>query len=121
MLKKLIKFLFIFIITICFIYFLGPKEKASNLNTEIKENNQSLIEIKTSIEKEKRNPNIKEGNHSRLIWTDSIPKKTKYSIVYLHGFSASPAETEVIYTNFAKRYGANLYAFSKDKVEPISN
>ncbi|APG64061.1 hypothetical protein LPB136_01175 [Tenacibaculum todarodis] len=110
MLKKILKYLGFLLLLLLFIYIIGPKAAKPILTTQITANTQSLLEIESSIAKENSNTNIREGNHSRLIWADSIPKKTKYAVVYLHGFSASPAETEVIYTNFAKRYGANLYA-----------
>ena len=110
MLKKTLKYLGVFLILLLVIYAIGPKAKQPNLTTKISKNTNSLLEIDDTFLQENKNPNIREGNHSRLIWADSIPKKTKYSVVYLHGFSASPAETEVIYTNFAKRYGVNLYA-----------
>lgn len=110
MLKKILKYLGILLITTLIIYAIGPKAKQPVLTTKISENTLSLLEIDKLVAQENKNLNIREGNHARLIWADSIPKKTKYSVVYLHGFSASPGESEIIYTNFAKRYGANLYA-----------
>ena len=126
MLKKTLTYIGVITVVVVVTYLLGPKVDSPNLTTQISENTLSLLEIDKLIAQENNNPNIREGNHSRLIWADSIPKKTKYSVVYLHGFSASPAETEVIYTNFSKRYGANLYAPRlykhglKDK-EPLLN
>ncbi len=51
---------------------------------------------------------LKPENESRIIWADSI-RKTPYSIVYLHGFSASPMEGDPVHFELAKRYGCNLY------------
>lgn len=51
---------------------------------------------------------LKPENESRIIWADSV-RKTPYSIVYLHGFSASPMEGDPVHFELAKRYGANLY------------
>ncbi|MCB0644885.1 MAG: alpha/beta hydrolase, partial [Phaeodactylibacter sp.] len=48
------------------------------------------------------------NNEARIIWADSI-RKTPYSVVYLHGFSASQMEGDPLHRDFAKRYGANLY------------
>lgn len=110
MIKKIVKSLGAIVLVLVIIYVLGPKVATPNLTTEIPKSTLSLLEIDKLVAQKNNNPNIREGNHSRLIWADSIPKKTKYSVVYLHGFSASPAETEVIYTNFSKRYGVNLYA-----------
>lgn len=108
--KKTLKYLGLLLLFLLFVYIIGPKATKPILNTQIVKNTKSLSEINNYVAKENSNINIREGNHSRLIWADSIPKKTKFAVIYLHGFSASPAETEVIYTNFAKRYGANLYA-----------
>ncbi|MEM9824307.1 MAG: alpha/beta fold hydrolase, partial [Bacteroidota bacterium] len=51
---------------------------------------------------------LKADNQSRIIWRDSI-RKTPYSVVYLHGFSASPMEADPIHLDFAQRYGCNMY------------
>ena len=124
--KKTLKFLSFLIIFLIVAYLLGPKPKPVILTTQITEDNRNLLDIKNDIEKENKDSTIRKGNQSRLIWADSIPKKTKYAIVYLHGFSASPAESEIVYTDIAKRYGANLYAPRlykhglKDK-EPLLN
>ncbi len=123
---KKIKYLFISLIIITLIYTLGPKVAIPKLNTKLPEITLSIEGLKKLIAQENKNLNIREGNESRLIFADSIPKKTKFAVVYLHGFSASPGECETIYTNFSKRYKANLYAprlFKhglKDK-EPLLN
>jgi pimeloyl-ACP methyl ester carboxylesterase len=61
-------------------------------------------------EKESLVPGLKENNEARVVWVDPAKKqKTKYSIVYLHGFSASQAEGEPVHTETARYYGCNLY------------
>ncbi|WP_275316346.1 alpha/beta hydrolase [Tenacibaculum bernardetii] len=126
MTKKILKYLGVLLVLFLMLYAIGPKAEKPTLTTQLPINKMSLLEIQNAVYVENDNASIRLGNHSRLIWADSIPKKTEYSLVYLHGFSASPAETEIIYTNFAKRYGANLYAprlFKhglKDK-EPLLN
>ena len=54
-------------------------------------------------------PNIKAGNESELIFADSIPQKTAYAIVYLHGFSGSTADGAPVHKEVAKALGANIY------------
>jgi pimeloyl-ACP methyl ester carboxylesterase len=110
MVKKIIKYLSFVILLIIIIYFLGPKVETPNLSPELQHITSNLIEINTLISKENQNKNIREGNKSRILWADSIPKKTKYSLVYLHGFSASPAENEEIYSSFSKTFNSNVYA-----------
>ena len=52
--------------------------------------------------------NLKPDNEARIIWADSV-SKTKYSVVYLHGWSGSPGEGDPIHYKFAEEFGCNLY------------
>ena len=52
---------------------------------------------------------MKKNNEARIVWADSIGRQTEYSIVYLHGFSASPMEADPIHINIANAYACNLY------------
>ncbi|MFT3748268.1 MAG: alpha/beta hydrolase [Agriterribacter sp.] len=62
--------------------------------------------VKNNESKHKLKPN----NEARIVWNnDSLKQKTKYAIVYLHGFSASQEEGRPIHTNIAREYGCNLY------------
>lgn len=49
-------------------------------------------------------------NEARIVWAnDSVLQKTEYSIVYIHGFSASQNEGNPVHRNIAKTFGCNLY------------
>ena len=55
-----------------------------------------------------------------------IKNKTAYSIVYLHGFSASQAEGDPVHKNIAAMFGCNLYLsrlaeHGIDTTEPMMN
>ncbi len=53
---------------------------------------------------------IKPDNEARIVWAnDSNKQQTDYSIVYLHGFSASQEEGDPVHRNTAKTFGCNLY------------
>ena len=52
---------------------------------------------------------LKNNNQARIIWADSVGKQSEYSIVYLHGFSASPMEADPLHQTIAEAYGCNLY------------
>ena len=52
---------------------------------------------------------LKPDNEARIVWADSSKKKTRYAIVYLHGFSASQGEGDPVHRYIASRYGCNLY------------
>ena len=69
---------------------------------------------------------LKPNNEARIVWFDSSKTKTEYSIVYLHGFSASQEEGRPIHTNIAKEFGCNLYLsrlaeHGIDTTEPMMN
>jgi len=93
------------------IYLLGPKAPKANLNTSLPTVTSNLIALETEIEDlESKHPNIRPDNEARIVWYDETTKsKTPYSLVYLHGFSASQGEGAPMHTDFAKRYGCNLY------------
>ncbi len=92
-------------------YSLGPTPDTPQLNTIITNIPTDLLSLeKEIISKEKATPNIRRDNEARIIWANPEQKeKTPYSLVYLHGFSASQGEGAPMHTEFAKRYGCNLY------------
>ena len=109
-LRNLIKVVIVlaglFIIT----YLLGPKVSTPNLDKTLPETTISLTQLEAEIqEREASFQNIKPDNEARIIWADSVPAKTEYSIVYLHGWSASQEEGDPIHMETAKRFGCNLY------------
>ena len=100
------------IILLSIIYFLGPKPAKPILNGLINENITSDLEKleREIIQSEKSIPNLKEDNEARIIWANHKKKeKTEFSVVYIHGFSASCGEGYPVNLDFAKRYGCNLY------------
>lgn len=89
---------------------LAPKHNYPKFSGKIEKSNKSLSEIATYVaQKDLGIKNLKPNNSSYIVWADSIPKKTAYSVVYLHGFSASPMEGDPVHKEFAARYGCNLY------------
>ena len=89
--------------------YLGPQAEFKPVDGKIEPINIPITELDDYIKnKEAKVVNIKPDNESRIVWADSI-RKTEYAVVYLHGFSASIWEGDAIHTEFAKRYGANLY------------
>jgi pimeloyl-ACP methyl ester carboxylesterase len=70
---------------------------------------------------------LKPDNEARVVWAnDSLKNKTGYSLVYLHGFSASQAEGDPVHKNIAAAFGCNLYLsrlaeHGIDTTEPMMN
>lgn len=62
--------------------------------------------IKTS---EAAYPDIKPGNAKGIVWNSSLKQRTPWSVVYLHGFSASRIETAPVTDLVAKALGANAF------------
>lgn len=91
-------------------YMAGPKPSTPALDGKLPTVPTNLIQLEQEIANlEKNRKTIKPDNEAHIVWADSSKQKTPYSIVYLHGFSASHMEGEPIHQHFAKRYGCNLY------------
>ncbi|MEO0571717.1 MAG: alpha/beta hydrolase [Bacteroidota bacterium] len=91
-------------------YLFGPKVKPPNLDKTLPRVTSDLAQLEKEIQdREASIKNIRLDNEARIIWADTILKRTEYSIVYLHGWSASQEEGDPIHTETAKRYGCNLY------------
>ena len=101
----------IFSLSIIFgLFIIGPEVKAPDLEKALPILNDNLEELKDWIEdREAVTDNLKTNNASKLIYFDSIPKKTPFSVVYLHGFSASIEEGSPVHYNIANALRANLY------------
>ena len=52
---------------------------------------------------------IRPGDGKRIIWAGAKGAQTPLSIVYIHGFSASPAEIRPVPDEVARALGANLF------------
>jgi pimeloyl-ACP methyl ester carboxylesterase len=62
--------------------------------------------IKTS---EAAFPGIKPGNAKGIVWNSAAKERTPWSVVYIHGFSASRLETAPVADLVAKALGANAF------------
>ncbi len=92
------------------LYFLGPKPNFASANSEMKALNIPLEELDDYIVKqEAKVTDLRNNNEARMFWADDIIQKTEYSIVYLHGFSAGPWESDPVAFNIAAKYKMNMY------------
>ncbi len=91
------------------IYFAGPRPQYETITPDISPLNLSIDQLDYYLkEKESKIENLKLDNEARIVWADSI-RKTPYSIVYIHGFSASAMEGDPLHFEIAQRYGMNLF------------
>lgn len=96
---------------------LGPKAETPELQTASVVIDQDLRQLEQEIQvRESQIPGIKPDNEARFIWADSFAyKKSPYSLVYLHGFSASQGEGIPVHRAFAERYQCNAYLSRLDQ------
>lgn len=91
-------------------YALGPTPDYESVDPIIDPIDININELEAYINnKEGSVEGIKKDNEARIIWADSSQQKTSFSVVYLHGFSASQEEGDPLHESFAQRYGFNLF------------
>ena len=119
---KFLKWFGIIILSLVIIYLIGPRPSSPKINPDLPVITSDLLLLEQDIKNSEANvKDIKPDNYARIIWSNPEKKeKTTYSVVYLHGFSASYAEGAPINLDFAKRYGCNLY-LSRLEEHGISN
>ena len=108
--KTFLKFLVGFLLLVLILFTMGPTVEAPVIDKPLPELSIAINELPQWVNKQNEAfPNIKPGNESELIYADSIPQKTAYAIVYLHGFSGSTADGAPVHKEVAKALGANIY------------
>lgn len=123
--KKILKGIAVIVLLLGAIYLVGPQVETPVLDPIMPQVPQNLVALAKYVEKhEAALPNIKPGNQSVLHFFDSIPQKTKYAVLYYHGFTASPMEGDPVYKDIAQALGANLfvprlYGHGLDEKEPM--
>lgn len=111
--KTFFKILLGLIVILVIVYFMGPKPDAPKLVTPVINLPASLPDLEKQVNTEELAvKGLKPNNQARIIWADSAKKvKTKVAMLYLHGFTGSPADSYTLTTAVAKHFGANLYLF----------
>lgn len=101
--------LLIFLLLVAIVYALGPRASFLPFDAKPATLDIPLASIDNYVVAENAaHTNLKPENDARIVWADSV-RKTPYSVVYLHGFSASEREGGPLHERFAQRYGCNLY------------
>ncbi len=107
--KKILVSIIILLALITGSYFLGPSVSFAEVDPLVELIDVPLNELDAYVaSQEQLVSGIKPDNESRIVWADSI-RQTKYAIVYLHGFSASPMESNPVHLEMAKEFGFNIY------------
>ncbi len=109
-LKKIGFGVLILTIVLLLAFLVGPKVAfAPIVSPEIPDRIFTLVQVDSMVTVSQLIPNLRPDNGSRIYWADSTPKKTTWSLVYIHGFSASPEEGDPVFVELGKRYGMNVY------------
>ncbi len=97
------------IILLIGIYFMGPEPDRPTWDPAMPTVPQDAAALERYIATQEAQHKIKPDNEARIIWADSTKQKTEYSVIYIHGFSASQGEGDPVHKQFAKTFGCNLY------------
>ena len=109
--RRILSTVSVVLLALIVVYLAGPRPEPPVLSTEFPTVPGSLESIQDSLSRaEKAAGNVKKDNEGRIFWQGDSLKRTEYVLLYLHGYSASRLEGEPVTTDFAARYGVNLYA-----------
>jgi esterase/lipase len=107
---RLLKILAALTIVLFFVYWLGPRPATPIYASTLPSVPSNPIALINYVQQEESKHLVKKDNEAEIVWADSSTKhKTAYSIVYLHGFSASKMEGAPTHVEIAKKFGCNLY------------
>ena len=90
-------------------YLVGPAPSSPIWDPALPMVPQESVELEKYVATQESRHELKPDNEARIVWADSTRQKTKYSVVYLHGFSASQGEGDPVHKQFAEQFGCNLY------------
>jgi pimeloyl-ACP methyl ester carboxylesterase len=107
--RRWLRIALIVIATLTVVYFLGPKPADPVYNHGLPPVPANADALENYIHNREAKHRLKPDNEARIVWYDSLHRKTPYAVVYLHGFSASQEEGNPVHRNFATRFGCNLY------------
>ncbi len=106
---RFLKRLLAIIAVLAIVYVVGPNPSKPVYNHNLPQV-PATQHIEKFVQQQESQHKIKPDNEARIVWAnDSARQKTAYSIVYLHGFSASQEEGNPVHRNIAKQFGCNLY------------
>jgi esterase/lipase len=102
--------LLIVLAVLVILYVIGPNPDDPQYSLQLPALPAQAASLEQFIEKKESTHQVKPDNEARIVWAnDSSKNPTEYSIVYLHGFTASQAEGEPLHRKLAKKFGCNLY------------
>lgn len=108
--KKFLKITLPVIAFLGLVYVIGPREKEINIKIENLQAPVGIDQIAAYVDSlESQQEHLKNNNEARVVWHAAEGQKTKFSIVYIHGFGASQMEGDPVHRQLADSLGCNLY------------
>lgn len=107
--KKRYWVILILILILAITYFLGPVPSKPNYSNNLPSLPTNLEELEIYVETKEDSMPVRDDNQARIVWQDSFPKQTEYSIIYLHGFAGSYRDGYPVNKNIADTINANLF------------
>ena len=108
--RKLKRYLLIAFLILIAVYLIGPRPPEPVFDMNLPSLPSNFDNLENMILENERGHNVKPDNEARIIWrNDSVFERTEYSLLYLHGFSASWYEGYPVHEQFAKYFGMNAY------------
>jgi esterase/lipase len=108
--RRIIHFFAFVVLVVVVVYLMGPKPPQVELYKDMPSISASIANIEDFVKKYDEGVALKPDNESRIVWAnDSIKERTGYSLLYLHGFSASWYEGYPANVEFARYFGCNAY------------
>ena len=90
-------------------YFTGPEVPTPSYDTARPQVPSELVELASSIAEREAALPVRDDNQARITFYQGKPKRTKYSVVYLHGFGGSIGDAWPLNQTFADSLQANIY------------
>ncbi|MDQ6762555.1 MAG: alpha/beta hydrolase [Bacteroidota bacterium] len=108
--KKIWLWIISILLVLIILYMAGPSPSTPVYSEAMPTVPGTPAALENYISQTENQHHLKPDNEARIVWyNDSLKNKTDYSIVYLHGFSASQFEGAPTHRNIAKMFGCNLY------------
>ncbi len=108
--KMFIKALLFIIIVIAIVYLVGPEAPKPVLSPDLPTLPGDLNSLESTLLDREKSLKLKPDNESRFIWqNDSLRERTEWSLLYLHGFSASWYEGFPVNVEFAREFDCNAW------------
>ncbi|KAA2243063.1 alpha/beta hydrolase [Chitinophaga agrisoli] len=107
--RKWLRVTLVVIVVLAGVYVLGPSPATPVYAPGLPPVPTNTAALQQYVQVRESHHRIKPENEACIVWQDSLHRKTPYSIVYLHGFSASRKEGDPVAPDIARRYGCNLF------------